>query len=232
MLLIARIFLFLQIVAAASALAGIITFFGVILIASLFGASNMEGGLAMGAAGVAPFGALAGGVSGAWFAWRMISRLSKPAIMSFGFGITVLAGVAVAGWFAYQELTDGNPYVQGREPTVLIEWRLPEKISHDRLDRIFRYSFRSSYKDWILTTRWNTPRGRDEGENTILRLRAEIRWRVTGRIFQLWRAPNHDDRITVDLGLARDPKAMTEYGPWHRVEAAPGNEFRIRVVMR
>ncbi|MCP4182897.1 MAG: hypothetical protein GY761_06220 [Hyphomicrobiales bacterium] len=230
MLFIARILLFLQIVAITGALAGIITFLGVILIANLFGASNMEGALAMGAAGIAPFGALAGGILGAWIAWLMISRSSRSVIMGFGFGFMVLAGLGVGGWFVYQELTDGNPYIQGKEPTVLIEWRLPEKVNHDYLDRIFRYTMRSSYKDWTLTTRWNTPRGRDEGEYTILRLRAKIRWRVTGRIFQLWRAPNHDDRITVDLGLPRDPEAMAEYGPWNKVKAAPGNEFRIRVV--
>ena len=230
MLLIARILLFLQIVAITGALAGIITFFGVILIANLFGASNMEGALAMGAAGIAPFGALAGGIAGALIAWLMISRLSRSVIMGFGFGLVALAGLGVGGWFVFQELTDGNPYIQGREPTVLIEWRLPEKINHDRLDRIFRYGLRSSYQNWSLSTRWNTPRGRDEGEHTILRLQAEIRWRVTGRIFQLWRTPNHDDRITVDLGLPRDPKPMAEYGPWNKIEAAPGNEFRIRVV--
>ena len=230
MILIARILLFLQGIVVASALGAVITFFGVILVALLFGASDREGGLAMGAAGIAPLGAIAGGILGAWIAWRMITRLSNTTIIRSSFGIVGFVGLLGAGWYVFQEMTDGNPYAAHEEPTVLIEWRLPEKVNHDWLDRIFRYTMRSSYMNWTLSTQWDTPRGRDEGDHTILRMRANIRWRVTGRIFQVWRAPDHDNRITVDLGLPRDPKPMEDFSPWHTVQSAPGNAFRFRVV--
>ena len=51
MVWVARIFLGLQMMALMAALGAVILFFGAITIGQLFGASNMEGGLAMGAAG-------------------------------------------------------------------------------------------------------------------------------------------------------------------------------------
>ncbi|MCP5083102.1 MAG: hypothetical protein GY948_15555, partial [Alphaproteobacteria bacterium] len=98
---------------------------------------------------------------------------------------------------------------------------LPEVVRHDWVDRIFRFTMRSSYMDWTLSRGWDEPRARDEDARTILRMYAKIRWRVSGRIFQLWRAPAHDDRITVDLGLPRDPRPTQQYGSWHEVEALP-----------
>ncbi len=61
---------------------------------------------------------------------------------------------------------------------------------------------------------WADVPARDEGSTTILNLYGKIRWRVTGRTFQLWRAPNHDDRITVDLGVPKDPEPSVEFSAW------------------
>lgn len=231
MVVIAKVLLFLQIVVIATAVGAAAAFFGLVLIGTVLGASTMEGGLAMGAAGLAPVGAVIGAALAAWFSWRTIGRMSRPAVLAGGYGLAVVAALAVGGWFLVEDLTDGDPYPPDAEPTVLIEWRLPETVRHDWVDRIFRFTMRSSYMDWTLTTHWQVPRARDEDGRTILRFRGKIRWRVTGRIFQLWRAPNHDDRITVDLGLPRDPKPSSEYGPWREVGGAPGNAFRTRVVM-
>ena len=73
-------------------------------------------------------------------------------------------------------------------------------------------------------------RARDEDGHTILRFKGYPQWRQPGRIFQLWRAPNHDDRITVELELGYDPQPSNDYGPWREVESAPGNAFRTRVI--
>ena len=66
MLQIAKILLFFLVVAVAvgAALGAIGTFFGLISISLLLGASNMEGGLAMGAASLAPVGASLGVLAG------------------------------------------------------------------------------------------------------------------------------------------------------------------------
>ena len=229
MIFVARILLLLQITIIMAAVGAVVTFIGLISIATLFGASDREGGLAMGAAGIAPMGALVGAAIGLYLAWRMVRAMSNPAILVGGYGLAVLALAAVGAWFAYQELTDGDPYAADREPVVHIEWRLPEKVRHDWVDRIFRFTMRSSYMDWTLSTQWDSPRVRDEDGVSILRMRGFIRWRVTGRVFQLWRAPNHNDRITIDPGLPRDPDHQDDYGPWQDVPGQPGNAFRIRV---
>ncbi len=232
MVSIAKILLFLQIVIIAAAVGAVVAFSGLLLVAGLSGGDDINGGLAMGAAGFAPVGALVGAALGVWLAWRTIARTSDTVILAGGYGLAVLAAGAVGGWFFYQEMTDGDPYTSGAEPTVLIEWRLPEVVRHDWVDRIFRYTMRSSYMDWTLSTGWDEPRARDEDARTILRMRAKIRWRVTGRVFQLWRAPDHNDRITVGLGLSRDPEPTQQYGAWHEVEGAPGHAFRTRVVVK
>lgn len=230
MVVAARILFFVMIVLIAAVLGATVAFFVMIAIGTVAGADNTGGGLAMGAAGLAPVGAIVGAAIGTWFAWRTIIRFNDKAIMAGGFGLAGLAVLAVGGWFVNAELTDGDPYEPGREPTVLIEWRVPEAIPPEEVDGIYRFTMRSSYMNWTLSTRWDEPRTRKEDGGTILRMRGEIRWRVTGRIFQLWRAPAHDDRITVDLGLARDPQPSAEYGPWREVDGAPGHAFRTRVV--
>lgn len=232
MVLIARILLFTGIVAIAAAAGAFVAFVGIILLGTLTGSDNMNGGLAMGAAGLAPVGALAGAALGAWLAWRLISRLDSRAAMAGGYGLAALAGLSVGGWFLVQELTDGNPYAQGEEPTVLIEWRVPETVRHDWVDGVYRFMMRSSYMDWPLSTDWDEPRARDEDGHTILRMRGEIRWRVPKRTFQFWRARAQDDRITVELDLPRDPRPTADYGPWREVESHPGHAFRTRVVAR
>lgn len=229
MVIVAKILLVLQVAMIMAGLGAVVTFFGLIAIATLFGASHMEGGLAMGAVGIAPVGALVGAGIGIFLAWRMTKLMSNGAILLGGYGLAVLVLAAIGAWFAYEEMTDGDPYLAANEPTMHIEWRLPEKVRHDWVDRIFRYSMRSSYMDWILSTHWDVPRVRDENGVSILRMRAKIRWRVTGRVFQLWRAPHHDERITIDPGLPRDPKHQDEYGPWQEVADHPGNAFRVRV---
>ncbi len=62
MVLIAKNLLFVQIIVIAAAVGVAAAFFGLLLVATLLGASDMEGGLAMGAAGFAPVGAVAGAV--------------------------------------------------------------------------------------------------------------------------------------------------------------------------
>lgn len=230
MVLIARVLLFLQLVVLAAAVGAVVTFFGLYIIARLLGADDMNGGLAMGAAGLAPYGAVAGALLGGWLIWRLLARMGRNATLLGGYGLITLVICAIAGYFLIEDLTDGNPYTLEEEPVLLVEWRLPEKIPHHMADRIFRYSLRSTYMDWSLTLRWNETRIRDEGDVSILQLRGKLRWRKNGRKMQLWRAPNHDDRITVDLGLDNDPAHQEGFGPWKEVAEHPGYAFRTRVV--
>lgn len=232
MVFIARILLFLQIVVLAVAAGAVIAFFGIILIATLLGDTNMDGGLAMGAVGFGPIGAVAGAILGAWLAWFALKRISDSTILVGGYGLMAFAALCVGGWFLIEELTDGNPYPADAEPVVLIEWRLPAKANEKLVVENYRHMMRSSYKNWILTTAWQMPRSREKNGQTILRFRANIRWRVTGRKFQLWVAPNHDDRITVALDLAKDPQASPDYGPWRKVQNAAGHAYRTRIIRR
>ncbi|NKB52253.1 MAG: hypothetical protein GKR97_08530 [Rhizobiaceae bacterium] len=222
--------LILQIAIIMGAVGAAIAFFGLIAIATLFGASNMEGGLAMGAVGFAPIGALVGAIIGLWLAWRLTKIMNAGAVLVGGYGLAVLVLASIGAWFAYEELTDGDPYLVENEPVMHIEWRLPEKVRPDRVDRTFRFTMRSSYMDWTLSTKWDEPRVRVADGVSILRMRAWIRWRVGGRIFQLWRAPHHDDRITVEPELPRDPGHQDEYGPWQTVPDHSGYAFRTRIV--
>ena len=228
----ARILIGLLIVVTLAAVGATALFFGAIGISSLFGASHMEGGLAMGAAGLMPLGGLIGAGLGFWLTWRLMKRLSPAATKVAGWCGVGLIAAAIAGWFIYGELTDPDPYRAGYEPVVHVEWRLPEAVAHHQVDRIFRFSMRSSYQNWTLSDAWDLPWVRDEGGVSILRMTARIRWRVSGRTFQLWRAPHHDDRITVDVGLPGDPDNQVEYGPWQEVAGYPGHAFRTRVEKR
>lgn len=230
MAFVARTLLFIAIVVVAAAVGAAGLFFGSFLLATLLGADNMNGGLAMGAAGLAPWGAAIGSGLGAWYAFRLLRHIGNRAAMAGGYGITLLAALCVGGWFLAQDLTDGDPYAPGEAPTVLVEWRLPETVCHECVDGIFRFTARSAFRDWTLSDQWDEPRARDEAGHTVLRFRVFPQYRQPGRIFQLWRAPNHDDRITVDLDLGYDPQPTDDYGPWRDVASAPGNAFRLRVV--
>ena len=110
MVLIARLLLGLQILVVMAAIGACVAFFGAIGLGLLFGASNMEGGLAMGAAGLMPIGGLVGAGLGLWLAWRLIRKLPPRATMLAGFGMAVLIAAVVAAWFIYDELSDGTPY--------------------------------------------------------------------------------------------------------------------------
>ena len=229
MLVLARILTFIQFALLGALIGAVLAFVFIMLVGTATGASNINGGLAMGAAGMTPIGGIIGGVIGAVVAWRLIAKASNSVIYGFGYGLAGFCLMLAAGWFVLEELTDGNPYEQGKEPIVHIEWRLPEKFPHHMVDRTFRQMMRSSYMDWPLSDWWDNPRARDEDGKTILRMKVQIRWRVTGRKFQLWRWPNHDDRITVDMGIPKDPLASAEYSSWVEVEDAPGNAYRWRV---
>ena len=186
-------------------------------------------GAAMGAVGFMPIGALAGAAVVAWLSLKFRNSVSDRVALGAGYGLFVLAGLSVAGWFLVEELTDGNPFAQGKEPWVHIEWRLPEKLEPEQVGQTFRHTMRSPYMDWTLTTKWDDPDVRYEGGQTILRLRGQLRWRLSGRIFQLWRAPAHQDRITISLNLGPDPKRTDDYGPWVDVEGYSGQAYRVRV---
>ena len=229
MVWVARLFLGLLVMLIMAAIGAAGLFFGAIAFGNLLGASNMEGGLAMGAAGLMPIGGMIGAGFGIWLTWWLCKRLSNPATMVAGFGLATLFVAAGAGWFIFEELSDGNPYAMGQEPDVHVEWRLPETVTAEQVDRRFRFMARSSYENWILSDSWDEPRVRDENGVSILRLKVEIRWRVTGRILQFWPASTPDDRITVDLGVPRDPDHQTEYGPWRKVTGHPEYAFRTRV---
>jgi len=230
MLTLARILLFVQCVLIAAALGAVAVFILVMALGALTGSSNINGGLAMGAAGMMPIGGVIGAALGAWLGWRAVTRWSRRMVLGAGFGLLALATVIAGGWWLTQELTDGNPYAAGKEPTVLIEWRLPGLVPHNKVQPVYRYTMRSTYMDWTLTSHWDDPFARDEDGRTILRFRGIPRWRVDGRIFQLWQFPDHDNRITVDLGLPRDPKPQPDYGPWQTVAEAPGHAFRTRTL--
>lgn len=229
MLTFAKALLFIHIV-LLSALCGAATIFIVVMVVgSLTGASNINGGLAMGAAGMTPIGGLIGAAIGAWLGWRAVTRMQRKTVLAAGFGVAALTVLCAGAWLAVRELTDGNPYRQGEEPVVHLEWRLPETVPHDRVQPLYRYTFRSSYMDWTLSSQWDDPFVRDQDGHTILRFRTRIRWRVDGRIFQLWTFPNHDDRITVGLNLPRSPKPADSWSPWVPVDGAEGHAFRTRV---
>ena len=222
--------LILQTVLLGAALGGMAMFFGVILLGSLTGSSNINGGLAMGAAGAMPIGGVIGAAIGLWLGWRAATRWKIGTIRFAAYGFWAVVALGVGGFFVQRELTDGNPYPSDAEPVVLIEWRLPELVPHDQVDRRFRQMARSSYMDWILSDGWAEPRARDEDGVTILRMWIKIRWRVTGRSFQLWQWPNHDDRITVDLRLPKDPAFGGPFSEWYDVEGYPGHAFRTQVL--
>lgn len=225
----AKFLLLLQLAAVGAVAGAFVAFFGLILVAQLFGASTMEGGLAMGAVGFMPFGAIGGAGVAVWLCWKFRYKLSDRGALASGFGLIALVGLAIGGWFLIEELSDGNPYDQGKEPWVHIEWRLPEELDSNEIRRIFRHTMRSPHMDWTLTTQWDVPDMRYEAGHTLLRLRGELRWRLDGRIFQLWRAPAHNDRITINLNLGHDPQPMDDYGPWVEVDEHPGQAWRVKV---
>ncbi|MEM7300339.1 MAG: hypothetical protein AAF468_04580 [Pseudomonadota bacterium] len=229
MVLFARILLFIQIVALFAVAATVLTFLVAIFFGTLSGVSSREGALAMGAAGVAPLGGIVGAALGAWVGWKITSRIGRAAALSGGYGLMGFALLGVIGWFILQDLTDGDPYHHTEEPVMHLEWRLNETVPHAQVDRIFRFMMRSSYENWILSDNWDEPRARDEDGRTILRRKFSIRWRVNGRTLQVWRAPGHGDRITIEPKLPRDPKPTADYGPWHEVEGHPDLAYRIRI---
>lgn len=227
MVLIARILLFILIVAIAAVVGAFAAFFGLYFIGKLMGASDFEGALAMGAAGFMPAGAVVGAIAGAIFAWRLNRRLEPRAAMGAGYGLAGLIALVAASWFGLDYYREGGPYAVEEEPLVLIEWRLPEQLAASDVV-LYRHTMRSTFMDWTLNTGWDDPPAREEEGRTVLRFRGYLRWRREGRIFQLWKFPQHDDRITVELKLGADPEAQADSGPWR--EAGEGHAFRTRVV--
>ncbi|MEZ5877638.1 MAG: hypothetical protein R3D43_07715 [Tepidamorphaceae bacterium] len=138
MTLAARILLFVIIVVVAAAAGTVGIFFGSYYFGILLGASTMEGGLAMGAAGLAPWGGAIGGIAGSMVRVAAGAAHRKRAAMAGGYGITLFAALCVGGWFLAEDLTDGDPY-EGEAPTVLVEWRLPETSATSALI-IFRFT--------------------------------------------------------------------------------------------
>ena len=69
MVLITCVFFVLQVMVIMAATGAIAAFLGTIALGNLLGASNMEGGLAMGAAGFMPIGGLIGAGLGAWLSY-------------------------------------------------------------------------------------------------------------------------------------------------------------------
>lgn len=232
MAVIGKILTFIFVTLFCAGIGAVVAFFGIFIIATAMGDSNMNGGLAMGAAGLAPIGAIIGAGVGIWLSWLICKNPNPKLAMGLGYGLLGIVALCVGGWFLVEELTDGNPYEPGKEPVAHIEWKVPDQVPITHVDSIFRQMMRSSHMDWILSDRWDEPRSRDEDGRTIIRMTVELRWRVRERPFQLWRAPNHDDRITVDLGIPADPEHSDEYGPWTKVEGHPGNEFRWRIERR
>lgn len=229
MVILARVLLLLHMMALAALAGGAVTFFGSIFLSKLAGASDVNGGLAMGAASLALVGTAVGAAVGGVFAWIWLGRIGPRANMIGGYGLTALSVTLVAGYFLTGDLRQGSPFDPDAEPTVHVEWRLPEQVNLSAVTLTFRYSMKSSYMNWTLSSSWDDPQARNEDDRTILRFRGNIRWRVRGRTFQLWRAPHHNDRITVDLGLARDPELSEDYSPWQDVPGHPGHAFRTRV---
>ena len=227
MVLIARILLFVLIVAIAAVVGAFAAFFGLYFIGRLMGATDFEGALAMGAAGFMPIGAVAGAVAGAILAWVLIRKLEPRAAMGAGYGLAGAIALGAAGWFGLDYYQQGGPYAVEDEPLVQIEWRLPEQIAASDVV-LYRHTMRSTFMDWTLDTAWDDPAAREEEGRTVLRFRGYLRWRREGRIFQLWKFPEHNDRITVELKLGADPEAQADYGPWR--EAGEGHAFRTRVV--
>ncbi|MBO6718359.1 MAG: hypothetical protein JJ913_10425 [Rhizobiaceae bacterium] len=176
-----------------------------------------------------PVGGIIGAALGAWLAWRTVRGLEGRAAMAAGFGLAGFAALGGAGWYGLTLYERGSPYEAGEEPTVLIEWRLPDIVPPSDIVN-YRHTMRSTFKDWTLNTEWDDPVAREEDGRTVLRFRGEIRWRRAGRIFQLWKFPADNERITVELNLGADPQAADSYGPWKEVSAAPGHAFRTRVL--
>ncbi len=226
MVVIARVLLFILIVVVAAAIGAFGAFFGLYFLGRLMGADDREGGLAMGAAGYLPIGAVVGAALGAWFAWRTLRKLEDRATMAAGYGLAGLVALVAAGWFGLDYYQQGGPYAVEDEPLVQIEWRLPEQVPAADVVR-YRFTMRSTFMDWTLDSKWDDPPTREEEGRTVLRFRGHLRWRREGRIFQLWTFPDHDDRITVELDLGADPEAQADYGPWR--EAGDGHAFRTQV---
>ncbi len=229
MLLIARILLFIQIVIIAAALGAFGSFFGLISISLLLGADSREGALAMGAAGLMPIGGLLGAGIGVWVAWKAITGLNKAAILGGGFGLLALAMASVGGWFVLEEMADGDPYDAAKEPTAHIEWRLSKLVPVEQIKPVYRYTMRSTFMDWTLSSHWDDPYFREENGKTILRFRASLRWREDGRMFQVWNFPKHDDRTTVILDMPDDPSPSEAFSAWQPVEGEHGEAVRWRV---
>ena len=107
MVVLAKILLFVQVTLLAAALGAVVAFLGLILVGTMMGASTMEGGLAMGAVDFMRIGGFVGAIIGGWLAWRLTSRIGDRGAMAGGYGLLLVALLAVGGWFLQQELTDG-----------------------------------------------------------------------------------------------------------------------------
>ena len=94
MVLIARILLFVLIVAIAAVVGAFAAFFGLYFIGRLMGATDFEGALAMGAAGFMPAGAVVGAVAGAILAWVLIRKLEPRAAMGAGYAFPITIEMA------------------------------------------------------------------------------------------------------------------------------------------
>lgn len=242
---IGRLLFVLEISVLLAVLGAALAFFVFIFVMEAAGVSNINGGLAMGAANtIAPAGGLIAGLLGLYFGYRLAVKIGDRAATATAFSVLGFIGAVVGAIYLHDELTDGDPYdLDGPRPYVLFEIRVPEVVPPGMADRLFRKSMRTYTT--TATVLWRKPRQRPDGESTILNAEAVLYWRVSNRAFVFWRARN-GPRHVFDLGLPPEPDATPAFGPWRRADwvedaesgekrdppEGPGIELRYRVVVR
>lgn len=228
-----RLLLTIVIAAVIGAVGMVAGFYLFVIIGQAMGASNREGALAMGAAGLAPIAGVVMGLVGLWPGW-WIAKRTPPAVAGFVSVPILVGGIGAGAWFggAFDPPPPPDPnaayYYPGTPPEVAFEVRLDRKVPAEGIQGRWQKNLRTHQP--MNYVAWEDDPVREEDGVTILRLATRLAWRHDGRVLEVWEGemwPESGPRYLFDLDLAAVPEMTQGFGDWHRVDRVEDNGTAI-----
>ena len=198
-------------------------FFGSILVATALGASNMNGGLAMGAATTfLPLGAVIGAVLALVLVLKWRKGKGPDSKVSKIVGGILLAGCLAIGGYLYKEYwyVPPAPTLSGPVRTLHVEIRLPA----DMIDEEYFKGQRTRLYAYQTVLDADKPLTRqDNGGIVVLGAQHRMHYRVNDRKITLWVRYN---RILVfELPIPEIPVPSDMFSDWQPVSRVGENYY-------
>ena len=183
-----------------------------LVIAPLFGATDFEGALSVGAVfAVGPVGAVVGAGLGCWAGFKLYKSIDYGLLRKWSISFVVVCVFLAVGTYLFQQLTDGDPYDLSKpRPRILFEIRYPFNGAAPSADQLKAKMITHKTFTW---GHWIKANFRSEKNQTIVTGEALVFWRVKNRRIEFWHVSDSFHH-QFDLMLESDLKPTNEFGPW------------------